>query len=129
MVDNSSISLSLPYGIILLSILGICVIKTNVGIIIGAFLSYISFSRVILFSGIALIWLLALSGVMAGILYYFKFYWKKIKITPLFRWIIPIMLFWWFYTLLTIVLTSPYMKGFLLEIFLCIWHYQYQLFI
>ena len=119
MVDNSNISLSLPYGIILLSILGICVLKTNVGIIIGAFLSYISFSRVILFSGIALIWLLALSGVMAGILYYFKFYWKKIKITPLFRWIIPIMLFWWFYTLLTIVLTSPaYERALIRNIFM-----------
>ena len=119
MIDNSNISLSFSYGIILLGILGICITKTNVGFLIGAFLSYISFSRVILFSGIALIWLLALSGVMAGILYYFKFYWKKIKITPLFRWIIPIMLFWWFYTLFTVVLTSPiYERALIRNIFM-----------
>ena len=56
---------------------------------------------------------------MAGILYYFKFYWEKIKTTPLFRWIIPIMLFWWSYTLLTIVLTSPaYERALIRNIFM-----------
>ena len=109
MIESGPLILPSTLTIVILLLCVLIIIFGKVGLSLGLYLAIISFGKAVIIGPIALIWLLAMTTIVSGAKYYFTNYSKKMKISLNNKWIIPWMIFWWFYTLtIIIIVKSPY---------------------
>lgn len=107
MTDVGPIVLPLLLSIFVLLLCGIIIILKKVGLSLGMYLAFISSGKAVLLGPIALIWVLAITTILSALLYSNR----KISFSSQFylrdKWIIPWMIWWWFYTISIIIIAAP----------------------